>query len=199
MSLADTASIVTLLRLFFNHSFFMSYSWLLVGTLTFGLASGAAAQTVGTVAVAPLAFAGVMATRPVAPPAPAGVKAARPVAPPAPAAEASALAFVPAERKVNQLAKPASRHGLLLYTETNEASKPIHISAWRQIKVRSIVDSTWCRAVFGGSYFYAKRADISAAQPCPGPGEADDLSAPGDCPHHAGCKGIANYARPAHH
>ena len=113
----------------------MSRFWLLTGVLTFGLASGAAAQAPATVAAVTVS-----------------------------AGPATALPAAPAEREINQMAKPVG-DGLSLYTEPNASSKPIRISAWRQIKVRTIVDSTWCRALYLGGQFYAKRADIQLIAP----------------------------------
>ncbi len=68
------------------------------------------------------------------------------------------------ERMINRQATPAGDE-LLLFAEPTETSKSLKISHWRQLFVRSLVDSTWCRALYGGTQFYVRRADINLLAP----------------------------------
>ncbi len=68
------------------------------------------------------------------------------------------------ERNISRQATPAGSE-LLLYPEPNEAGKPLRISSHRQLFIRSQLDSTWYRALYGGAQFYVKRNDVSLLAP----------------------------------
>jgi hypothetical protein len=72
------------------------------------------------------------------------------------------------ERNIGRQATPAGSE-LLLYPEPAETGKPLRISAHRQLYIRSQIDSTWYRALYGGTQFYVKRNDVSLLTPS-GPG-----------------------------
>lgn len=74
------------------------------------------------------------------------------------------------ERVINRQATPVG-DSLLLYTEPTETSQKLRISHWRQLYVRSAVDSIWCRALYGGAQFYVRRTDVTLLAPS-GPGTA---------------------------
>lgn len=91
------------------------------------------------------------------------------VAPPvaaAPAVPPPVAAVLPAapERMINRPATPAG-DSLTLYAEPTEASRHLRISKWRQLYVRSQVDSTWCRALYGGTQFYVRRDAVTLLPP----------------------------------
>ncbi|MBC7448820.1 MAG: hypothetical protein H7330_12255 [Hymenobacteraceae bacterium] len=114
----------------------MSRFWLLLITLTLGLAKNVAAQTPDS-ASPPIPTDPTLA----AAPQPLGV-----------------------ERNINRQATPIGTE-LLLYAEPAETSRTLRISAHRQLFVRSLLDSTWYRALYGGTQFYVKRTDVTLLAP----------------------------------
>ena len=74
------------------------------------------------------------------------------------------------ERAVNRQATPTGAE-LLLYADTLETSRSIRISSSRQLFVRSEVTPRWYRALYGGTQFFVRRADVALLEPA-GPGRA---------------------------
>jgi hypothetical protein len=69
-------------------------------------------------------------------------------------------AFNGFERPVNRPATPAG-DSLRLYNEPRDDSRGLRISKFRQLYIRSVVDSTWYRALYGGTQFYVKRDAVT--------------------------------------
>ncbi len=74
------------------------------------------------------------------------------------------------ERAVSRQANPVG-HGLLLYADTVETSRSLSISRFRQLFIRSEVNPRWYRAVYGGTQFFVRQADVALLDPS-GPGQA---------------------------